>query len=443
VTPYPSDPHDHASASPPPGCPAHTGAARTGAPQRMWGPDVDADPMAFYEELRQEYGSVAPVLLPGGDLPAWLVLGWRENAETMRNPLLFTRDPRQCSAVKEGKIGPGHPLAPLVDWQPLCNLQDGEEQQRLRGAVTRSLRHYDRYGLRSLITRHANVLINEFCSDGKADLVEQYARQLPLRVVTHLLGMPDAVGPDMAHAARDMLSGSPTAVASNNFITDHLTELVERKQADGQQGISRYDIASWLIKPEAKMTFTEVVEHTRLLLIAANETTSNLLASTLAQVLSDRDVRGGLAGGTVTQSELVAHTLRVHPPFTTVIARYATADTRLGKQLIKSGDILINNLAAANVDPRVQPPREERAFGNSSHLSYSTGPHECPGRDIGEAITEVGADVLLERLQAMRLADPHKELRWNSTLMSMYLDSLPVEFDQQKPKQRLLAKSGR
>ncbi|MET9872202.1 cytochrome P450, partial [Streptomyces sp. NPDC006386] len=63
------------------GCPvAHHGADLT----RLYGPEAATDPASIYERLRKEHGSVAPVLLEG-DVPAWLVLGYRDNRRVLDN----------------------------------------------------------------------------------------------------------------------------------------------------------------------------------------------------------------------------------------------------------------------------------------------------------------------------------------------------------------------
>jgi len=66
--------------------------------------------------------------------------------------------------------------------------------------------------------------------------------------------------------------------------------------------------------------------------------------------------------------------------------------------------------------------------GNQSHLAFSSGPHECPGQNIGQSIIEIGVDVLLHRLPGLRLAVPSEELSSTASTWEFRLDSLPVEF---------------
>jgi hypothetical protein len=66
--------------------------------------------------------------------------------------------------------------------------------------------------------------------------------------------------------------------------------------------------------------------------------------------------------------------------------------------------------------------------GNRSHLAFGSGPHECPGQDIGRAIADVGVDALLMRLPDLRLDCAEEELRWTESIASQHLVELPVRF---------------
>jgi cytochrome P450 len=399
-------------------CPAHG----PGGVRRLYGPEAETDPMGLYEKLRAEYGAVAPVLVHG-DLPAWLVLGYRENLDVARTPSRFSRDSRLWRDMREGNVAPDHPLAPIAAWQPLCNFADGQEHSRLRGAVTDSMARFDRRGIRRYVTRFANQLIDDFAEVGRAELVNQFGEHLPMLVMVQLLGMPEKYGPRLVEAARDMLKGTATAVASNDYIMRVLSELVARKHAS-----PGHDFASWLIEHPAALTDDEIEQHLRLVLIAAFETTANLIANALRMVLTDHRFRGDLAGGVMTLPEALEQVLWDEPPFTTILGRWATGDTALAGQRIKTGDMLLLGLAAGNVDPAIRPDLSVPVRGNRSHLAFCSGPHECPGQDIGRAIADTGIDVLLTRLPDLHLAVSDGELRWVASLMSRHLVALPVAF---------------
>ena len=66
--------------------------------------------------------------------------------------------------------------------------------------------------------------------------------------------------------------------------------------------------------------------------------------------------------------------------------------------------------------------------GNQAHLAFSSGPHECPGQNIGQAVIQTAVDVLLHRLPGLRLAVPPEDLSSTASTWESRLDSLPVEF---------------
>ncbi|MFJ3788669.1 cytochrome P450 [Kitasatospora sp. NPDC090091] len=448
TTPFADD--DATPASPPPGCPAHgldtagldTAGLGTAGPdpvgssglgldapglRRIYGPEAEADPAGLYEKLRAEHGEVAPVLLHG-DLPAWLVLGHSANLTALRTPSRFSRDSRRWTAFQEGRVTPDSPLMPVIAWQPLCVFADGEEHRRLRGAVTESLNRFDRRGIRRYVTRFTDQLVRDFGPSGRADLVSQFAEHLPMLVMTQLVGMPEEYGPRLVDAARDLMKGTETAIASNDYVVASLRRMMERKRTSPGT-----DLVSWLMEHQAGLTDDEVLEHLRVVLLAANETTVNLIADTLKMILTDERFRAHLSGGHMTVPDALDQVLWDSAPMSLVAGRWATGDTELGGQQIRAGDMLLIGIAAGNVDPVVRPDLSKPLYGNRSHLAFGSGPHECPGQDIGRAIAEAGIDILLTRLPDLQLAVPESELTWTSAWISKHLVELPVSFGPRFP----------
>ncbi|MGW2250095.1 cytochrome P450 [Kitasatospora sp. NPDC001660] len=417
---------DDLAVAPPPACPVHglaeIGPTGPGGVRRLYGPEAEADPWAVYEKLRAEHGEVAPVLLHG-DVPAWLVLGHAANLTAMRTPSLFSRDSRLWTKFKDGTVGPDSVLMPVLAWQPMCVFADGEEHRRLRGAVNDGLGGFDQRGIRRHVIGFVDAMVRDFGPSGHAELVAQFAEHLPMLVMTQLLGMPREYGPRLVEAARDLMKGTETAIASNDYVVASLRRAIERKRIEPGE-----DLVTALMRHPAGLTDDEVLEHLRVVLLAANETTVNLIADTLKMVLTDPRFRAHLSGGHMTLAEALDQVLWDSPPMILVAGRWATGDTELGGQQIKAGDLLLLGLAAGNYDPVVRPDPTAPLHGNRSHLSFGSGPHECPGQDIGRAIAETGIDHLLTRLPDLRLAVEEEELVWTSAWLSRHLVRLPVEF---------------
>jgi cytochrome P450 len=416
--------HDLA-VDPPPGCPAH--GRGPGGLQRLYGPGTE-DLGEIYEQLREEHGAVAPVLLHD-DLPMWVVLGHAENLRMLRTPSHFTKDTRLWSPLREGKVRPDHPLMPHIAWQPICAHAEGDEHKRLRGAVTSAMATLDERSVRRHIYRATQTLVNRFCGAGRADLVSQFTEHLPMAVLCQILGMPDEYNDRMVAAARDALKGSETAVASHEYVVAALSRLTTRRRAQPDE-----DFTSHLVNHPAGLTDDEVREHLRLVLFAAYEATVNLLSNVLRVVLTDPRFLARLNGGEMTVPEAVEQSLWDEPPFSTIIGYFAKQDTELGGRQIRKGDGLLFAPAPGNVDPRVRPDLSAHMRGNRSHLAFGGGPHECPGQDIGRAIADVGVDALLTRLPDVQLDCEEDELRWTTSIASRHLVALPVRFAP-KPQQ--------
>ncbi|WP_328367787.1 cytochrome P450 [Streptomyces sp. NBC_00445] len=415
---------------PPPGCPAH--GTGPGGMHRLYGPEA-ADLSDLYEQLRDEHGTVAPVLLHD-DVPMWIVLGHTENLHMVRTPSQFCRDSRIWTPLAEGMVKPDHPLMPHIAWQPICAHAEGDEHQRLRSAVTGAMSTIDHRGIRRQINRYTQRLVNEFCEKGKADLVSQFSEHLPMAVMCEVLGMAEEYDDTMVQAARDALKGTETAIASHAYVMDALSRLTIARRAQPQE-----DFASHLITHPARLTDDEVREHLRLVLFAAYEATVNLLSNALRMVITDPRFLAQLNGGQMTVPEAVEQSLWDEPPFSTVLGYFAKQDTELGGKRIRKGDGLLFAPAPGNVDPRVRPDLSANMQGNRSHLAFGGGPHECPGQDLGRAIADVGVDALLMRLPDVQLDCEEDELQWTESIASRHLVELPVRFEP-KPQQDVMQK---
>src|SRR3954449_9059532 len=90
---------------------------------RLYGPRFQNDPAAVYREIRRRHGQVAPVLLEG-DVPAWLVLGYREVHHVTSNPQIFGRDSRRWTAWND--IPADWALRPYAEYRPCSIFTEGD-----------------------------------------------------------------------------------------------------------------------------------------------------------------------------------------------------------------------------------------------------------------------------------------------------------------------------
>jgi cytochrome P450 len=142
---------------------------------------------------------------------------------------------------------------------------------------------------------------------------------------------------------------------------------------------------------------------------------------------------GSVRGGRMTLPSAVEQMLWDEPPIFVCPGGFAAYDMELGGHSIRQGDVLLLGIAAANSDPAIRPQPGEVMHGNRSHLSFTCGPHECPGQDVGRAISGTGIEVLLKRLPDIRLTVDPDQLTWSASTWSRHLDALPVDFTPREP----------
>jgi cytochrome P450 len=413
-----TEPTPAPAAEPPAGRPAPAPAGAF----PLYGPRFQTEPAEMYREMRRRHGAVAPVLLDG-DVPAWLVLGYREVHYVTGNPKLFARDSRRWNAWP--RIPPDWPLLTLLGFNSSMMHTEGAEHQRRAGAVDDALAAVDQFELRSHCEHVADGLIDAFAASGEADLVAEYADQIPVPVLAKMVGLAES---ETVGVVRDMnLSVLGTAEALEAYQRNHgrMRRLLQLRHDHPAA-----DVASRLIAHPAALTDGEIVEDILVLMGAGQLPTAYWIGNALRLMLTDDRFTLTMSGGRRSVGEALNEVLWADTPTQNMAGRFAIRDTRLGGQHIRAGDLLILGLAAANTDPRVRPDAYADSGGNQAHLSFSNGEHRCPhaAQELAEVIAETAVEVLLDRLPDVTLAVANEALVWRPSPWMRGLAALPVRF---------------
>ncbi|MGW4548761.1 cytochrome P450 [Streptomyces violaceorubidus] len=406
--------HDTAPV-PPPGCPAHGSGARV----PLHGPEFAADPQAYYEYLRH-YGAAAPVELAPG-VEATLVTDYAAALQLLQDSGTFRKDARRWRAFNEGKVGPDSPVAPLLAYRPNCMFADGADHLRLRQAVTDSMARVDTRRLSRSTEQISGYLISQFGSRGSADLLGDYAKQLPLFVFNELFGCPADIGDRVMFGISGMFDGV-NAERAAAVLFDAVGELVRLKRRKPGE-----DVTSWLMQHEARLDDEEMVHQLALLLGAGAEPLRNLIGNTLHRLLTHE--RYAREGGLI--DEALDDTLWENSPMANFAPHYPAVDTELAGQQMQAGDLVLVSFAAANTGPALKASRQ--AGSNRAHLAWSAGPHACPSKDPARHITVAAIEHLLNELPDVELAVPEDSLTWRPGPFNRALATLPARFTPVRP----------
>ncbi|WP_238435053.1 MULTISPECIES: cytochrome P450 [unclassified Frankia] len=396
--------------------PAHTGAFR------LYGPGVSQSLVALYRQLRTERGGVAPVLLES-DVPAWLVLGYREAHFVASHGELFDRDSARWNAWD--LVPPEWPLLPAVGKADSVMWVSGAEHARRSGAIHDVLTEVNLFDLRSQCARIADELVDRFADTGEAELMYQYAHVLPARAIAGILGIPAHETAAVVLDLVRILDQGPDALDAHGRISALLGRLVaQRRSAPGRDVISR------LVAHPAALTDEEAIQDIFVLVGAGQQPTAYWIGNTLRLLLSDDRFATTLAGGRRSVGQAMAEVLWEDPPVANFTGRWAVRSASLGAQRIQAGDMLVLGVAAANADPTIRPDACAGTAGNQAHLAFGLGEHRCPmpAEDLAEAIAETAVEVLLDRLPDITLAIPTRDLVWTPAVWVRGLTALPTTF---------------
>ncbi|WP_374754092.1 cytochrome P450 [Streptomyces sp. SM12] len=416
--------HDAGRMSPPPGCPAHAAGA---GPMPLSGPRFHTEPASLYREMRHAYGPVVPVSLPG-DVPAWLVIGYREMMQVTGDPALFPRDSglwNQWETLPED-----WPLRPMVNVpQPSVYYTVGAEHQRHLRMLEPALEGVSPFELRRHTEQLADRLIDAFCAGGEADLTADFARPLPALVLGRILGFSDPQALELVRLMAAFTDGGPDALAAHQRFGAMMSQLLATKRE--RPGA---DVTSRMLASPIEFTDQEYILDLMSLTAAGHIPTSDWIGNSIRLMLTDDRFSASLGGGRHSVAEAMNEVLWEDTPTQILAGRWASRDCQLGGCRISAGDMLLLGLAAANGDPDVHDATNERSGGmrngNSAHFSFSHGEFQCPfpAQEIAEVIARTAIEVLLDRLPDIDLDVPAETLVRRPSAFLRGMTVLPVRF---------------
>ena len=309
---------------------------------------------------------------------------------------------------------------------------DEPDHKRLRDIVDEAFRRRAVLEMEPHIQATAEQLADELFAEGSpADLVQRYARQLPLSVISELLGLPEtdrakfsalAGGFSRLTGALGFLFLIPNALAMRRYLESYL-ETVRRHGGEGLIAeIVRVEKEGGRISPN------EIVSMVFLLLFAGHETTTHLISGSVHELLKNADLRDWLEEDWSRADLAVEEFLRFLTPVQFTKPRYVRRDVELGGVAVKKGERIMPMLAAANMDPAANPHPEQLDLDRkpNRHIAFGTGIHFCLGHQLARIEGRCALKALFGRWPKLTLAVPESEIIWRRRPGMKAIDRLPV-----------------
>jgi cytochrome P450 len=373
--------------------------------------DLRALPDSFYDDPYPTYAALrraAPVLrLPDGSL---FLTRHADVQAVYRDPAAFTSDKTAEFGAKFGPTPLGeHHTTSLV-------FNDPPRHTRVRRLIMGALTARAVAAIEPDLVRLVDALLDRAETQGRLDLVEDFAAAIPVEVIGNLLAVPrDERGPLRAWslAILGALEPAPTQAqldtgnrAVEGFL-GYLRVLVAARRR--RPGDPSRDVLTRLIAGEGdeRLTEPELLHNCIFLLNAGHETTTNLIASALVLLCRFEGERARLLADPALIRTAAEEALR-HESSNQLGNRALSRDAEIAGTRHAAGTGVTLCIGAANRDPAVfqDPDRFDIAREPNRHLAFAFGIHQCAGLSLARLEARVAVGRFVARFPAYRLAAP-------------------------------------
>ena len=384
-----------------------------------------ADPYPLYRELREQ----APVhRAPNSDV--YCVSRYDDVLQVLRTPEVFSSRAMLTvllNAGPEAKL----PITPAILWfaarlmitarlnpfllrkHPSLIASDGVRHDGLRAIVNRGFTPRRIAEWEKRAREIVASCVAKLDRDEPFDLVEDLSIPLPVTVISEMLGIDPERRRDFKRWSDTLIWTTTAAGRANPFAPELLakfTEMVtylsaiarERSRAPADDLISAIVSGG---KGEA-LHPQDAMQFVILLLIAGNETTTNLIGNAVNALLDHPEQLARVAADPALVPDWIEETLRFDPPVQQVF-RTALADVELAGVHIPKGATVVAMLASANRDERRFPDGERFDISRrpQGHLGFGFGQHFCLGASLARLEARAALEALAPRLASLRKLD--------------------------------------
>jgi cytochrome P450 len=251
-----------------------------------------------------------------------------------------------------------------------------------------------------------NELIDAFIGNGRFDGAVDYAQHIPVRVIAHMLGLPEADGDRfrawISATLQEGVTDNDALMRGLVEMTDYLRpHVVARRERPGN------DLISYLVQQKypdgAPLTDNHVLGSLRLLLVAGIDTTWSGIGSCVWHLATHPGDRRRLVKEPALMPTAIEELLRAYAPVT--MAREVVKETQINGCTFKPGQMVMLSFPAANRDPAMFPDADKVIIDRKEnrHAAFGLGIHRCIGSNLARMELTVAVEELLKRVPEFSL----------------------------------------
>lgn len=372
-------------------------------------PEIRRDPYPYYRALRNE--SPVHQIMPG--LPFFALSRYDDVLFAVQHPELFSSSALQIlvqgggltMAPNSGAIA-GHRLMQ----HPMMIATDPPDHDRLRRIVNRGFTPRRIATLEPRLQAIAGELLDAAVARGRIELVRDFSIPFPVTVISELLGIEperreqfkrwsDAIAIGLA----DMTGAFTKDDIRRN--ADEMAEYIDRVAFE-RRARPRDDLVSILMQAEEgdALTTGEVMSFVVLLLIAGNETTTNLIGNATKALLASPDQLEEVMADPQLIPAMIEEALRFESPVQS-LPRKAMKEVVLDGGTVPADAFVLILFGSANRDERQFPDPDRFHIHRKAknHVAFGQGIHFCLGAALARLEARVAFEELFRRVRSLRL----------------------------------------
>jgi cytochrome P450 len=377
-------------------------------------PTFYADPYPTYAALR----SAGPLVAAG---PGMWITGHYAIVEEVLRDRRFGKSFMELIRKRYGEARAQGPVFRLYETMMLVT--NPPAHTRVRSLLLKAFNANQMPEFCRRLESAANQLLDRIEQGHAADLVSDYALQLPLAMICSLLDMPLADGVRVNKAVESVIKvldvaplndeaidvANAAATALESYFRD---VFVDRRARPGTDQVSLMLSAS---DEGQQLTEREIVANIVLLFIAGYETTANMIGNSLIALHRCPDQLAQLKADMALLPATVAESLRFDGSVQ-MTRRTALEDAEIAGISIVRGDTVFVSMGAANRDSQkfTRPDRFDigRLDRDPRPLTFGGGIHYCLGARLAVAEIEIGLGTLIRRIPDLKITNL-QNLRWH------------------------------
>ena len=357
---------------------------------------------------------------------AWVFTRHADVDAILRDHRRFSNDPRKGNLTRQQRV-----QLPPDDGLSMLFL-DPPDHKRLRGLVNKAFTPRAVNALEPHIRSLLGELLDDIDDPTGFDLMEAVAQPLPVTVIAEMLGVPPKDraqfkiwSEQRARLLEPTIDDRDRAVAeaTSEAFDGYFRPIIKECRVAPQD-----NIVSALVRAEEEgnqLTERETLNMLRLLLIAGNETTTNMIGNSMLALLRHPDQLQQLRENPSLVPAAVEELLRFDAPVQMSMRRVLKDCEVTGFPLRERENIVVL-LGAANRDPDVfeNPDRLDFERGEGNHLAFGRGIHHCLGAPLARLEGRIVLETLLERFPQINLLTERP--RFRNSIVLRGLESLSL-----------------